>query len=94
MMEWISVKERLPERMAGIWSMPLDIGGTVKFMDLTDLHIPTLSTTTKPTGDSKEEQEEDGLGLSPIGCLSQTRRRRDLKRTGEQESIRQEKLRN
>ena len=62
--------------MDGIWSMPLDIGVTAKFMDLMALHIPTLNTTTKITGESKDEWEEDGLGLSPTGCPSQTRRRR------------------
>ena len=52
--------------MDGIWSMPLDIGVTAKFMDLMALHIPTLNTTTKITGESKDEWEEDGLGLSPL----------------------------
>ena len=62
--------------MDGIWSMPLDIGVTAKFMDLMALHIPTLNTTTKITGESKEERGEDGLGLSPTGCTSPNHQRR------------------
>lgn len=46
-------------------------------MDLMALHIPTLNTTTKITGESKDEWEEDGLGLSPTGCPPLNRRRRD-----------------
>ena len=46
-------------------------------MDLMALHIPTLNTTTKITGESKDEWEEDGLGLPPTGCPSQKARRRD-----------------
>lgn len=56
--------------------MPLDIGATAEFMDLTALRIPTLNTTTKSTGESKEGQGEAGLGLSPTGCPFPTRRRR------------------
>lgn len=45
-------------------------------------------------GESKDEWEEDGLGLSPTGCHSQKARRRDAIRTEKQKNIRRKKLRN
>lgn len=50
--------------------------------------------TWERSGVSLHHTEKESRAVSPTGCPSQTRRRRDLKRTGEQESIRREKLRN
>lgn len=61
MNDWISVKERLPEKDGWYFVYAPEYWGNNKIYGLMALHIPTLNTTTKITGGLKEKWGKDTL---------------------------------